>query len=349
MQQLEQGYGIRGWSRMARYARKMEILTPQAAQRLKILGFWERHGLEATLDAFDVSRRTLFNWKARLAANNGNSAALVSKSTAPKGRRTRSWPAPIVAEIRRLRKTHPNLGKEKLAVLLTPFCANHKLPCPSSRTIGRLMADAPDKMRHAPIRLSPSGKPKAPRSKRPRKPKGFKPGFPGHCVALDTIERHRDGLRRYLVTVTDIHSRFAFALASPTRNSRVASTVWQLATTMFPGPMTIALTDNGGEFAKDFSVLMANQKIPHWHTYPRTPKMNAHCERFNRTIQEEFVDFHDDLLFTDLQCFNDKLLDWVSWYNLDRPHHSLGLQSPLHYIAAFYNDECTMYWPNTQL
>ena len=36
----------------------------------------------------------------------------------------------------------------------------------------------------------------------------------------------------------------------------------------------------------------------HWHTYPRTPKMNAHVERFNRTIQEEFIDYHEQLLIT---------------------------------------------------
>ena len=31
--------------------------------------------------------------------------------------------------------------------------------------------------------------------------------------------------------------------------------------------------------------------------------MNAHNERFNRTIQEQFVDYHEDLLFTDLEGF----------------------------------------------
>jgi hypothetical protein len=38
--------------------------------------------------------------------------------------------------------------------------------------------------------------------------------------------------------------------------------------------------------------------------YPKTPKMNAHCERFNRTIQECFVDYHENLLLTDTALFN---------------------------------------------
>ncbi|MES0328174.1 MAG: integrase core domain-containing protein [Gammaproteobacteria bacterium] len=51
------------------------------------------------------------------------------------------------------------------------------------------------------------------------------------------------------------------------------------------------------------------------HTYHSTPKMNAHCERFNRTIQEDFVDYNKELLFSDLAAFNEKLADWLVWYN----------------------------------
>ena len=39
--------------------------------------------------------------------------------------------------------------------------------------------------------------------------------------------------------------------------------------------------------------------------------MNARCERFNRTLQNEFLDYHEELLFTDLKARNDKLFDWL--------------------------------------
>ena len=39
--------------------------------------------------------------------------------------------------------------------------------------------------------------------------------------------------------------------------------------------------------------------------------MNAHAERFNRTLQEQFVDYHEDLLFDDLATFNRQLADWL--------------------------------------
>ncbi len=44
-------------------------------------------------------------------------------------------------------------------------------------------------------------------------------------------------------------------------------------------------------------------------------------ERFNRTVQEEFTDYHYDLLFLDdLTEFNLEMLRWRFWYNLVRPH-----------------------------
>ena len=47
--------------------------------------------------------------------------------------------------------------------------------------------------------------------------------------------------------------------------------------------------------------------------------MNAHTERFNRTIQASFADDHEDLLFTDLALFNRKLADWLVFSNTQRP------------------------------
>lgn len=349
MQIHRAGYRVNGFYRVGDYALRWGMVHKDAAQRLKILRFFERYGVAATIEAFDVSRRTLYNWKANLAAEGGNVSVLVPGSTAPANRRRRDWPAAVVGEIKRLRQRHPNLGKEKVHALLKPWCAQRGIASPSVRTIGWLIGDAPDKMRHTPQRIGHDGRPKWPRSAvKARKPKGFTARFPGHCVALDTIERHRDGLTRYLITLTDTHSRFAFALASTRRNSQVAQATLQLAQTVFPVPCGAILSDNGGEFAKHFADYVRESMMTHWHTYPRTPKMNAHVERFNRTLQEEFVDFHEELLLTDLMAFNDKLFDYLTWYNRDRPHHALQLQSPMQVIANYLkSNQCNMYWPNT--
>ena len=36
------------------------MLTDKAKKKFEILVFWEKHGLQATMDAFHVKRRTLF-------------------------------------------------------------------------------------------------------------------------------------------------------------------------------------------------------------------------------------------------------------------------------------------------
>jgi transposase InsO family protein len=60
--------------------------------------------------------------------------------------------------------------------------------------------------------------------------------------------------------------------------------------------------------------------------------MNAWISHFNRTLQESFVDYQEDLLFTDLALFNRKLADWLVFSNAKRPHHALGQQSPLSFL-----------------
>jgi transposase InsO family protein len=63
--------------------------------------------------------------------------------------------------------------------------------------------------------------------------------------------------------------------------------------------------------------------------------MNSAIESFNRTIQEDFINWHQDLLatdITDINAFNQKLVDWLLWYNTKRPHSSLNNQSPIQYL-----------------
>ncbi len=74
---------VKGFYRLADYALRWGMIAPDAQRRLEILGFWRRHGLAATGEAFKVSRRTLYLCRAKLKAEGGNVAALVPGSTAP--------------------------------------------------------------------------------------------------------------------------------------------------------------------------------------------------------------------------------------------------------------------------
>jgi transposase InsO family protein len=179
-----------------------------------------------------------------------------------------------------------------------------------------------------------------------RKPKGFKSSYPGQCVSMDTIERRMGTLKRYVMIFIDPNTSFAFAAAVTHNNSTFAKEVFTCAHRCYPFPIQTVLSDNGSEFKGAFSQLLDEADIEHWHTYPKTPKMNAHCERFNRTIQEDFIDYHEDLLFTDIAAFNRKLADWLVWYNKDRPHYAQGQLSPVQTMINF-QPKCNMYWTHT--
>ncbi len=203
---------------------------------------------------------------------------------------------------------------------LAQHCKSRNETVPNISTIGRLIADAPDKVRSCPIQARPKGKLKRyRRSKVTRKPKGYVAQTPGECIAMDTIERRLDNLKRYVMTLTDPYSHYAFAATVPRCSSVWAKRVFESAQRTYPFAFKKTLTDNGSELKGGFDQMLNDLHIPHWHTYPKTPKMNAHCERFNRTIQDEFVDYHEDLLFYDLPAFNEKLADWLVWYNYQRP------------------------------
>jgi transposase InsO family protein len=297
------------------------MITDIALRRQKILIHWEKYGLSSTINAFGVLRRTLFNWKHNLKVSGGKIESLNPKKKTPKNRRRRSWDCRILEEIKKLRIDHPNLGAEKLYPLLLDFCDSIGiLKCPKSSTIERLIKDLGG-LRTCPQHITGTGRIKPyKREKVLRKPKHFKALYPGHCIALDSIEKQKNGRRLYLITAIDLYTRNTFAIATKSHASLTVAHFFTLIMEMFPYSIKNVLTDNGSEFKKNLKLLLNKNDITHYHTYPRTPKMNAHCESFNGTIQEEFVDYNINLLFSDITAFNTKLKDYLIFYNTKRVH-----------------------------
>ena len=343
--------GLRGYARFRRFSYLLEMENTEANKRLKIIKFFDKYGLAATIEAFNVSRRTIYRYKATFKKSKENISSLNPKSTAPKQIRKPTTPKAIVNEIKRLREKYPNLGKAKLHVMLKPWCQENNHTLPSESTIGRVIARDKNKMRLFPQRIDSKGriKPKKKEMKN-RKPKSLKTA-PMHLWAVDTIQRVTAGIRRYIMTMIDPNSRIAFAVAIPTKHTKYTAKVLEALIDGVTDNMNIndkfsILSDNGSEFKKDFDALLQEKQLTHYWTYPRSPKMNAHNERFNRTLQEQFVDYNDDLLFSDIDLFNEKMADWLIEYNTEIPHHSLQMKTPVQYLIDT-NPQCQMLWTNT--
>ena len=325
------------------------MITEKAKHKYRVLCFWDKHGLSATIEAFNVKKRTLYGWKSKFKRGGNKPEALNEKSKAPRKRRKRIWSVLILNEIKRLREVHPNLGKDKIYPELLEFCETKKLVCPKPKTIGRLINDLGG-LRMFPQKVSHFGKiKKTDRKKVLRKPKYFKPQYAGHLVALDTIEKFVYGMRRYVITFEDIYTRFSFAWGTSSHASLAAKEFFDVCVKIFPYPIIFVLTDNGSEFKKHFNDELNRLYLTHFHTYPRTPKMNAHLERFNRTIQEEYIDYHLYEL-VDTRKFNHNLMDWLIWYNTRRVHCAFkNKYSPVQYMIYLENNpqECKSGWPHT--
>jgi transposase InsO family protein len=317
------------------------MITEKALEKARTLAFWEKHGLKAAIDHSGKAKRTLQLWKSRLLKGSGKLEALNEKSTAPKTRRRRLWSHEIKTEIKRIRVEHPNLGKDKLHPELLRFCQANGLECPGITTIGRLVGDLGG-LRTFPQRISHFGRiVKRKPAKVVRKPKYFKAQYPGHMVAFDTIELVIFGKRYYIITCEDIYTRLAFAWATTSHASLAAKEFFGRVTKLFPFPIVGILTDNGSEFKKHFTQALQALCLTHFHTYPKTPKMNAHLERFNRTIQEEFTIYHTGALMN-LDGFNRLLIDWLDWYNTRRVHWAFGNKlSPLQFALSLKVQELT--------
>jgi transposase-like protein len=94
------------------------MIQEEALKRAKILIFWQKYGLDATKEAYGVSRATLYRWKRNLKQGQGRLESLNKKPTIPKRKRQRIVDIALKEFIIQQRTLYPRLGKEKLARIL---------------------------------------------------------------------------------------------------------------------------------------------------------------------------------------------------------------------------------------
>jgi len=212
--------------------------------------------------------------------------------------------------------------------LLDEFCQKNGLETLSSSTIGKVIK------RNCYFFYF---KPRKSKGKSKKRLFGYEVKNIGDLSQIDSIAKFRDGIKRYLFTGIDTTGRFAFAYAYKTLSSQRGEDFIGKYAEVSPYAIKAIQTDNGQEFSGLCDELMNDKGIVHFFTYPKSPKMNAYIERFNRTLQEEFLDHHEDLLFEDLNAFNSALMDYLLFYNTKRIHIGLYNQTPVDYIVKKSN------------
>jgi putative transposase len=324
--------GYRGYQRMLSSLRRFSE-SEIAQQRMKIIGFYESYGEAATREAFGTDRKLISRWRKRLREEDGKLSALIPHSTRPRRVRTSAVPLKVIGYVRELRKDHPRLGKEKIKPLLDRYCRHEGFGLVSVSTIGnilkrhKLFFQKAGRLYHDPSSHWAQRPKKDKRIKVKRSPKPFEFGH----IQSDTVERFTDGICDYFHSAMDIKSRFAFSLNYKKLSSRNMEDFYERFQSVYPGEIKIWQSDNGSENLGSFDAALKRDGITHVFSYPRCPKINAYIERYNRTLQEEFIQNHLDLIH-DKALFNQKLAEYLIFYNTQRVHKGLHNKTPIDYL-----------------
>ncbi len=84
------------------------------------------------------------------------------------------------------------------------------------------------------------------------------------------------------------------------------------------------LTDRGTEYCgradkHDYQLFLAINMIDHTKTKVKSPQTNGICERFNKTILQEFYQVTvRKKLYESIETLQADLDEWIHWYNTER-------------------------------
>lgn len=134
----------------------------------------------------------------------------------------------------------------------------------------------------------------------------------------------------YQQTFIDTYSKVAFAKLYDRKNALVAADILNDRVIPFFEEQDLRLlrilTDRGTEYCgsrehHEYQLYLAIEDIDHTKTKAKSPQTNGICERFHRTIQDEFyaVAFRKKL-YRNLEELQQDLDNWLKYYNLERTH-----------------------------
>jgi transposase InsO family protein len=160
----------------------------------------------------------------------------------------------------------------------------------------------------------------------------FESECPGYCGAQDTfyVGTLKGVGRIYQQTFIDTYAKVAFAKLYDRKTPITAADLLNDRVLPFYEEHDIrlsrVLTDRGTEYCgsperHEYELYLAVEDIDHTRTKTKSPQTNGICERFHRTVLDEFyrVAFRKKIYRTtdELQVDLDA---WVAEYNNDRPH-----------------------------
>jgi transposase InsO family protein len=159
----------------------------------------------------------------------------------------------------------------------------------------------------------------------------FESECPGYCGAQDTfyVGTLKGVGRIYQQSFIDTYSKVAFGKLYDRKTPVMAADLLNDRVVPFFDEHEIVLsrvlTDRGTEFCgtdgHEYELYLAVEDIDHTRTKAKSPQTNGICERFHKTVLNEFyrVAFRKKI-YRSLDELQTDLDSWMKLYNEDRPH-----------------------------
>jgi len=295
-------------------------LSAEGRLRLEWIIYAEiQYNVAKTCRRFGISRSVYYKWKKVF--NPSNIRSLDSRSCAPTTVARRQATPAKDERVIELRKKYPYFGKMKIQTIYIRLYKENISSWYIQRVIEEYRLYFRKRKKHYTKSKSSIVKKKITEFK-------TKPNT-GFLLHLDTIVLHLQGVKRYVITAIDDHSKIAYARVYQSHASISTVDFFKRLNYVLENKIKNVHTDNGCEFHKHFEHSLKHLNLTHLWSRPRTPKDNPSNERFNRTFREEFLIWGN--FNKDTNIFNNKITNWLIEYNSIRPHQSLNYLTPLQF------------------
>lgn len=308
---------------------KTAALSKDALKRLTWIDWYLGHDKNAELTCrhFDVSKSVFYRWFNRFDKNNLNTLEFDTRTRCPHKLREMTTPLWIKNKVYEIRKKDPEKSKYEIQKELKDQGISV-----GQTAIGKIIKRHPElqNLQH---------------KKRIRKHRNYKIARVkaaielrekdlGSLIQIDTKHLYVLGIRFYLFVAIDSKSRYGFIWCDKTASSLNAADFLLKVIDYFPFPIKAVNTDNGSEYLLNFHKACEKLNIPHYFTYPHTPKMNGRAERLIQTVEYEFFNYQYDLL-PDIDDINKRCMIFNDKYNNRRCHRAISYKTPSEFVMLY--------------
>ncbi len=261
-----------------------------------------------------ISRKTGYKWLRRYLEGGKGSLEDLSKCPHHSPNRTSADMEQLVIDLRR---EFPTKGGHVLAKMLKDRGYGG---VPAKSTVTAILSrhgliEPAQSLKHKPYR----------RFEHPRPNDLWQMDFKGHIPMSS-------GGRCHPLTILDDHSRFSLAVrACPDEKTPTVRGHLTSVFRRYGMPVTM-LVDNGAPWGHDLyhpftplTVWLLQLGVRVIHSRPHHPQTLGKLERFHKSLKSELL---QGSIYTDLHHCQGSFDTWRDFYNLQRPHHALDLNTP---------------------